>query len=606
MLLAAFTVLSFCSCEDWGEADPPAGTDVYPKLEQVANIDFEPAEKEGEVGFDPESFNYYAYPEGDIAVVEEDAEHGQVLHLPNGYARTFNPLTNYKAQNGVSLTFWVKQALRIDEESGEEQEPDLTGALFSFQNSNGTQRLFLTANGWLKYEGVDGEYEANNPTARVVGKNPLLLPAGEWHYMAVTVRDDGYSIYVDGIQRIDKTLLKSEFDFGKIVQFMAGASYLYIGYGADEPTREMWIDEIKVFRNQITDSERQKPGTEAEEEIDKWLTVGNEDCSTGWWSAFSDVFSMTGDGTIHTGFYNHTTGTGNNWENWVLVITNGKAFGEDGYTEYVVLRNDAWGWGGCYEGGTMIHDYNFDDGSFVPDMQDSWVDLNVTRTGGHMRMEAKITTTNGKVYNYSFDFDGSFEDTWGYFLTCEKAWLEIDKNEVFIGNTYTDYIVGATDCSAAWWTTFSNLNTFSGDFEKFMYEFVNGSTGTGNNWNNWVLVCTNGKAFGEEGYAEYFVLRSDAYGWGEKYDGANITHGFNWDTFVQDMHNAVVKLYLSYSGGTVDVLARVTKTNGETLPDYRFYADGISGPIGFFFVLDGNYLDIRKVGYAPYAMTELE
>ena len=40
-ILAAFTVLSFWACEDWGQMDPPAGNQKNPKLEQVAKITFE-------------------------------------------------------------------------------------------------------------------------------------------------------------------------------------------------------------------------------------------------------------------------------------------------------------------------------------------------------------------------------------------------------------------------------------------------------------------------------------------------------------------------------------------------------------------------------------
>ena len=175
ILLAAFTVFSFGACEEWGKADPPAGNDTYPKLEQVANITFE------DDAFDPTSMDYYAYPNGEVAeVVKDDEARGKVLHLPGGYARIFNPMTSYKAQNGVSLTFWVKQPLIVDEETGETKENDLTSALFSFQNENATQKLFFTANGWLSYDGVDGEYEALNPENVETG---MLDGAGEWHYV---------------------------------------------------------------------------------------------------------------------------------------------------------------------------------------------------------------------------------------------------------------------------------------------------------------------------------------------------------------------------------------------------------------------------------------
>lgn len=46
---------------------------------------------------------------------------------------------------------------------------------------------------------------------------------------------------------------------------MASTPYLYIGNGSDTPTQEMWIDEIKIYRNQITDSECQMPGTGSDE-----------------------------------------------------------------------------------------------------------------------------------------------------------------------------------------------------------------------------------------------------------------------------------------------------------------------------------------------------
>ncbi|WP_281644799.1 hypothetical protein [Bacteroides zoogleoformans] len=138
LIMAAMAILSFSACEDWGQMDPPAGTDVYPKLEQVGNIDFEAPKKEGEAGFDPTSFNYYAYEGGDIAVVEQDEVHGQVLHLPNGYARTLNPLAKYKAQDGVSLTFWVKTSTPHRQRNGERNGTGLEWRtiLFSEQQRN--------------------------------------------------------------------------------------------------------------------------------------------------------------------------------------------------------------------------------------------------------------------------------------------------------------------------------------------------------------------------------------------------------------------------------------------------------------------------------------
>ena len=429
-ILAAFTVLSFWACEDWGQMDPPAGNQKNPKLEQVAKITFEDKD------FDPQSLNYYAYEGGDIAEIEDDNVHGKALHLPDGYARMFNPLNSVEVQNGVSLTFWVKQALRIDEETEEELEPDLVGALFSFQNSNGTQRMFLTANGWLKYEGVDGEYEVNNPETNKVSKNPLLLPAGEWHYMAITVRNDGYSIHVDGKQRIDKTVQKSNFDFGKIVQFMAGTPYIYIGYGSDSPTQEMWIDDISIYRNQITDSQCQMPniGEGAFEYLvgDPIITVGAEDNSAAWWTVFSNYFRMPADGNMKFKFTNYTSGAGN-WNNWCFCLCTDAERDGNGYAEYFVIRSDLYGWGDSYASGTWTSEGYGDWDAFRADMEGATVVIDIQRNGTTVTAIAVATSKNGNVYKEAFVTDcGDGNQTVRAFLIVDGAHLKMDNSNCYL------------------------------------------------------------------------------------------------------------------------------------------------------------------------------
>ena len=41
LLLAVFTVLSFGACDDWGQMDPAAGNQIYPKLELKGEYKFE-------------------------------------------------------------------------------------------------------------------------------------------------------------------------------------------------------------------------------------------------------------------------------------------------------------------------------------------------------------------------------------------------------------------------------------------------------------------------------------------------------------------------------------------------------------------------------------
>ena len=145
----------------------------------------------------------------------------------------------------------------------------------------------------------------------------------------------------------------------------------------------------------------------------------------------------------------------------------------------------------------------------------------------------------------------------------------------------------------------SPVQVLKGDFSNFGFDFINHNSGTGGNWNNWVLVCTNGKFVGEDGYAENFVLRSDAYGWGDCYNGDNITHGFNWDTYVADMHDAHSRIYVERDGDEITIVARQTKADGTAFPEYRFYTTVSTPEIGLFFVLDSNWLEFNKVGFFP-------
>lgn len=592
LLVAAMTALCMGSCsEDWGQMDPPAASQITPKLELLTTYSF------GQE-LDPTSVQAFAYDGGEGAEIFVDEERDSVLRMNGGYVRFFNPATNVKIQKAVSMTFWMKQPIQLDAD-GAELPQDLEGALFSFQNETNGSKLSLTANGWISYIAPNGDYTANNPNEYKTG---ILAPAGVWHYVALSISDEGYTIFVDGMKKLEKHI-NADFDASRILEFISTAPYLYFGYGNDVQTQELLIDDLTIYRNEITSKEIQVPGTGGEGGDNvNWIIVGSEDNSDGFFAPKSDLWKLKTGETLKVGFYNYTAGV-SNWENWVLVCTNGPAFGEAGYAEHFVLRADAYGWGDAnYSGDNISSDYNWD--TFLAEINGAWVDLTVTRTSDtQVTMEAISTMSDGTIRTYKFKYDGELEPEIGIFLTLEHAHLKIHPDEVFVGKTYTDYIVGATDCSAGWWTTFSNLDVLSGNFTNFGYELINGNTGGGSNWNNWVIVCTNGKAVGEDGYAEYFVLRSDAYGWGPeggKYDGANIVHGFNWDTFVKDMHNATVRIYLSRNANRLDLLARITTEDGRVIPDYTFFFDGITSDVGFFFVLDGNYLDIRKVGYFPY------
>jgi hypothetical protein len=570
--VALLAVFCMNSCQEWGSDDDPAGNQVYPKLEQLLNLTFDEE-------LNPDEIQLFAHPGGSEPTLVEDEEHGQVFHAQGGYARLDNPLNKAKVQNALSLTMWVKQAATEGQSSA--------GALFSFLDAE-DKGLSFSIGGKLSYTGAEGSYEDDNPGWEAE------LTTGEWHYLAISITNTGYFVHVDSTKVIDKTV--TGFDMSQMVQSVAALPYFYIAYGAGAQPGEIWLDDLKIYRNTISDKETAMPGTGGGKSTT--IIVGEIDCSTAWWTAFSDFMSVPGDGIFHYKFRNYTAGV-NNWDNWVLVVTNGKDREEAGYAEYFVLRADAFGWGEPYYiGGNITHNYNWD--TFRDDMKGALVDLTLKREGGRVEMNAVITKSSGGVMNYSYFVEGIPAGAIGAFLTVESGYLEMDVKDISLGTLYPkgSYRVGNNDFSTDWWEAFSRILTANGDC-VLNYQFYN-YTNQANNWNNWLLVLTNGKDREEAGYAEHFVLRSDAYGWGDRWIGENIGNPFDWGTFKSDMDGAWVDLTIKLIGTRLDVIALITTTGGKTLEYTYFYDDFPTGALGAFLTVEGSYMDIISVSTCPF------
>ena len=70
--------------------------------------------------------------------------------------------------------------------------------------------------------------------------------------------------------------------------------------------------------------------------------VGSAGHTDAFHAACSEAYAIPKGKILNLEFYNYSAKT-ENWYNWVLVLGN-KAYGADGYTEYLAFRADAWGW----------------------------------------------------------------------------------------------------------------------------------------------------------------------------------------------------------------------------------------------------------------------
>lgn len=163
-------------------------------------------------------------------------------------------------------------------------------------------------------------------------------------------------------------------------------------------------------------------------------TVGAEDNSSGWWTEFSDYFTIPSDKLLHLEFVNHGSGE-NNWNNWNLCVANGKR-DADNYGEYFVIRSDAYGWGGTlttYDAGLLKID--------CPDLDedgDIWNDFRTIMQGATVEMDIDHSKTgNVFVTATSTSADGQYKIVETYqqpvsatddlvaFLVCDGSWFKM-------------------------------------------------------------------------------------------------------------------------------------------------------------------------------------
>ena len=185
----------------------------------------------------------------------------------------------------------------------------------------------------------------------------------------------------------------------------------------------------------------------AQPEEPSTTTVGAEDNSTGWWSAFSDYYSVPAGKTLHLEFTNYSCKV-DNWNNFLVVVANQERETE-GYYEYFVLRADNWAWGDGKdvnvngnsfwgaEAFTLTSNFNWD--TFKDDLDGAKVVLTVTNdlANSNVLAVADIYAQSGAAYNLSFTkhqagFPVAVADPIKVFLTTEKGHLVIDNSKTAI------------------------------------------------------------------------------------------------------------------------------------------------------------------------------
>ncbi len=201
-------------------------------------------------------------------------------------------------------------------------------------------------------------------------------------------------------------------------------------------------------------------------------------------------------------------------------------------------------------------------------------------------MTATITTASNEVFTYTFFADGLPYTGYGSFLLTEGGHMVMNPTETYycaLADTanssawYHPYAVATTigneDNSTGWWSAFTDYTAVIGE-GYFHYKFVNYTSGIFN-WNNWVLVLTDGQSRASKSYKECFVLRGDAAGWGDYFAAENMTNDYAdidgdgdiWNDYRSYMNGATVEISLKVSAESTTKSAILSKAlnPGETI-----------------------------------------
>lgn len=152
--------------------------------------------------------------------------------------------------------------------------------------------------------------------------------------------------------------------------------------------------------------------------------------------------------------------------------------------------------------------------------------------------------------------------------------------------TYETKELGAADNSTGWWSAFSpDIKVEPG--KTAVANFTNYSGGA--NWNNYVVILRNAAL------AEYAVVRSDNYGWGNGYAAARLGRDASDildPSWLAAMNGAHVTVYVTNcNNGTVDVQAEVDSADGNFYFQYYLGINTVDvNDFYYAFTVDGSHL----------------
>ena len=210
---------------------------------------------------------------------------------------------------------------------------------------------------------------------------------------------------------------------------------------------------------------------------------------------------------------------------------------------------------------------------------------------------AATTSCEGGIERYNIDAPDNIQQI-ADSIAEEKS--KIDTGDtVYV--TIANSIVGAEDCSTGWNEATSQW--FAVPSNRLLHiDFINHGS-EANNWNNWNLRLADAS----DDKVELFVIRSDAYGWGNgDFALSAMEHNYAdlaakagiediWEYFRSVMDGARVEMEIDHSKtGNVYVTATMYAANGDILVEKYHQPVSATDDVYAALVCDGSWFDVKN------------
>lgn len=346
-------------------------------------------------------------------------------------------------------------------------------------------------------------------------------------------------------------------------------------------------------------------------------TIGNTDLNAGWWSDWTSAYEIPNGVTRVFKLNNFSSGL-ELFHNYVMVFTNEASeahkdpnTASDSHKEWAAVRADAFGWtpDGDIDAGAFTWTWgNWESWKSVS-MVDADVTIEVKREDNILNITAHNVDYNNldNMMTAKVETAMTADDPCYMLFTCEGSYVELMSVEDGVdikADPDAKETLGTTTFGLGWWSEFTNGVELK-EGESKTVKLKNYSSGV-ENWHNYVIVFANTQTTSDkvpsadnyEGYAEYAVVRADAYGWGDASYAGTFENGWDdWNAWKDAMRDVDVTLVLTRNGSEIVIDTTFVDRKGNEMTGKATITSTLTAdaPCYFFFTGEQAFIELMSV-----------